>query len=321
MKKLLLLPFIALTFVSCKKENIDPLSSTNGTNLQKSGMIHCGDAKITEIKAGQHHTAGSLSISNDQDSVYLIINMTGGWTFNKAHVAIGSCDAKPFSPAKPAPGQFPYHYNANQATYARYAFPLSQFSGTPCLCYAVHLEARKVENGQVVQSETAWGEGPRFAANGNWSMYNTYCIQECTVSTPNPTTDCLVNETAWAFGTRFNQNQGQWGWYLNYNNSEQTYNIYAGQHYLAAQAHFSAPVNNQVTITITMMPGYNLQDVNQSVKISGTDTAPSGNQAPGQFPYRGNNLVITVPVFRYYLIHLDALRPCDAIPAPQELPK
>jgi hypothetical protein len=47
-----------------------------------------------------------------------------------------------------------------------------------------------------------------------------------------------------------------------------------------------------VTITLTSLNGAILQDGNETVKIQGYDSAPSGNPAPGQFTtYKGTETV------------------------------
>lgn len=63
--------------------------------------------------------------------------------------------------------------------------------------------------------------------------------------------------------------------------------LFAGQHYEAGYANFSAASNGMVTITIELNPGYSFQDDSESVKINWSNSAFVGNQAPGLFPRKG----------------------------------
>lgn len=122
---------------------------------------------------------------------------------------------------------------------------------------------------------------------------------------------CYAGETAWADGDRYVR-RGNWATYTAYQ-SDEAVTIFAGQTIEVGTAEFSDAIDGEVTITITLSEGVRLavdpetgEALEEAVKIQGYNAAPSGNPAPGLFTtYKGNSLVITVPEFDYYGIHLD----------------
>jgi len=124
------------------------------------------------------------------------------------------------------------------------------------------------------------------------------------------TTDICQTETAWAAGTRF-IDPGNWATYTAYEGVEKSVTLWAGKNFNAGTVHFSAPdaVNsNMVTITITFETGWSLDIAKtEQVKIEGyNSTPPAENPSPGLFnTYKGNELVVAVPQFAFYGVHLD----------------
>ncbi len=116
-------------------------------------------------------------------------------------------------------------------------------------------------------------------------------------------------ETAWAAGPRYTP-KGNWATYTPYV-AGSTVNIYAGKTMLIGTAHFSAVVDGEVTITITLINESEFQSVNESLKIQDYENAPSGNPAPGQFDWKwdatGSTWTAVVPANNYYGIHIDAV--------------
>jgi hypothetical protein len=114
-----------------------------------------------------------------------------------------------------------------------------------------------------------------------------------------------IGETAWAAGSRY-VNRGNWATYTPYV-ADSTVILYAGQTMEAGTVHFSAvDGDGNILITITLNAGWQLEDVYESVKIQGYNTAPSGNPAPGLFTtYKGEELSVTVPAYNFYGVHLN----------------
>lgn len=128
---------------------------------------------------------------------------------------------------------------------------------------------------------------------------------ECDEEPPPP--DC-EEETAWADGPRYTQ-QGNWATYTPYNGVENTVTLYAGQTHVAGNVHFSAPSGGQVTITITLAPGWHFQNVAENVKIQDYASAPAGNPNPGGFDHKAtaasSPFSIQVPQNNFYGVHVD----------------
>ncbi len=115
-------------------------------------------------------------------------------------------------------------------------------------------------------------------------------------------TRCFQEETAWSNGC--NYSKSGWAMYTKYNAYGCT-PVYAGQNNYAGSASFSCVTDGKVTITIHLTDGWELAPGDESVKIEGYSSAPSGKPAPGKFTYKGNELTIVVCAACYYGIHLD----------------
>src|SRR5690606_31852434 len=117
--------------------------------------------------------------SNDASNLYVTYQMANNWELRKTHLFVGDCNALPTNKSgNPQNGQFPYKSSHDNGTVSyTYTIPLTNLS--ECMCIAAHAEVVKLDNnGNVIQSETSWGEGTPFPGK-NWSMYFDYCLQEC----------------------------------------------------------------------------------------------------------------------------------------------
>ena len=91
-----------------------------------------------------------------------------------------------------------------------------------------------------------------------------------------------------------------------------TVTLYAGQTLPAGSASLTVNVDNTVIIAITLNAGWSLQDVNEPVKIQGYVNAPTASPSPGLFTtYKGDELLVTVPAYNFYGIHLDVRKVID----------
>lgn len=268
----------------------------------------CGEVKTVNLIAGQNIVAGSIMYGNDADYVYVHYTTTGDWKMKAVQLYVGDCALIPVNKAgNPTIGKFPYKatFTEYQTAYT-FAIPIDQLPD--CMCIAAHAELVRVVNGEVVQSETGWGEGTRLVTQGSWAMKFEYCKQLCEPEVEK----CYQEETAWAAGTRF-VDKGSWATYTTYVPNE-VINIYAGQNILVGTVIFSEVVNEVVTVTVNLTDGWMLQNVFEPVKVQGYDTTPPAqNPAPGQFTtYKGSVLSGTLPAYKYYAIHLDVMKeiPC-----------
>lgn len=126
---------------------------------------------------------------------------------------------------------------------------------------------------------------------------------------------CWEDETAWAAGTRYVE-QGNWAMYVGYEGVEKTVNLLAGQFMAAGTVHFSAPVDGQVIITITLNEGWRFaldeegEPVEENVKVQDyASTPPAENPSPGLFAWKGTATAspfsIVVPENNFYGVHVD----------------
>lgn len=124
------------------------------------------------------------------------------------------------------------------------------------------------------------------------------------------TTKCA--ETAWSDGNPYGQG---WATYTEYNGSEKTVTLYAGQHYDIGTVTFSAPNGGVVTITIEMNENGGFQNTSdENVKIQDySSTPPNKPGGLGGFDHKGTvaqgatTFSIDVPENNYYGVHVDAL--------------
>jgi hypothetical protein len=119
------------------------------------------------------------------------------------------------------------------------------------------------------------------------------------------------DETAWSAGSRYNT-RGNWATYTAYNGVAKTVKLFAGQTLEAGSVSFSAPVDGEVEITITLNEDWFFDDVLENVKIQDYATAPSGNPSPGGFAHKDtateSPFSITVPANNFYGVHVDVTK-------------
>ncbi len=190
-------------FTACNKSNLD-----EGTGNNTIPTVECGEPQVQTLFAGQNIAAGSVTVTNDENNVYVNYTTTGGWWLNKIHLYVGDCELIPSNEAgNPMIGQFPTNitFTPNVTTYT-VTVPLSGLED--CYCIAAHAElVLKDENGNIIQTETGWADGEDFGGN-SWAMKFTYCTQTCD---DNP--ECDINS-----GDYRTQTQGGWGSEPNGNN-------------------------------------------------------------------------------------------------------
>ena len=190
MKKTLLTSAIllmAVGFISCQKESIqsDPIANVkkdDNTILGRNGDGSQCPTTTVNLLAGQTINAGTVSVTNDADFIYVTYTTANGYLITQTHLYVGDCALIPVNgPGNPIPGQFPYSSaHSNIASYT-YQVPISAIIAGNCGCIAAHCVVVKLNaSGQVIEQQTGWGNGTRINPNGgNWGMKFTYC--SCTL--------------------------------------------------------------------------------------------------------------------------------------------
>ncbi len=194
MKKKLL--FIALslasfTFFSCQKVTVDPRQNADEQNLAQQYVImepssggriirrvdNCLPTEVNLI-AGQTMIAGTVTVTNDAEYIYVTYSTTGGWVLTQTHLYVGACNLIPVNnPGNPIPGQFPYSGTHNNITTITYQVPISKIPVGSCGCIAAHAVVKQLNSsGGTIQTQTGWGQGTQInMGSGNWGMKFDYC--------------------------------------------------------------------------------------------------------------------------------------------------
>lgn len=143
------------------------------TDTSPDGEDHC---VYTQLMAGQHHVAGSVTADIEGDNLVITFTATGDWTLGTTHLSIGNCD-EDWAPlnggGNPQIGQFeytePYSSGPQEVVYV---IPLARLDDH--YCFAAHAEVQGLEGG-----ETAWAQGSQFDGNG-WAMFVESYLSDCT---------------------------------------------------------------------------------------------------------------------------------------------
>lgn len=129
----------------------------------------------TTLIAGQHHEAGTVTVSVTENELIITYTTNGDWTIDATHLSIGGCDdgSIPTNGAgNPQIGHFEFHSEhsdgVNQVTYT---FDLDDIPEQ--FCFAAHAEVFGSTG-----EETAWAEGEEFSGN-SWAMFVEVDLSEC----------------------------------------------------------------------------------------------------------------------------------------------
>ncbi|MCP4442272.1 MAG: hypothetical protein GY810_25470 [Aureispira sp.] len=192
--KILALAIAAIGFltISCHKDELSTLTGANTVMQQdqvqnpnptvqssSANSTSCGDPIVTDLYAGQNIPMGTVTMSNTGTDFVVTIATTGNWVINQTQLYAGDAAAMPTNNAgNPMIGQFPYNDPHSGITTYTYTIPLANLGA--CFAVAFHADVALLDaNGNVVQTETAWGDGERFVNAGSWATYYNYCVQDC----------------------------------------------------------------------------------------------------------------------------------------------
>lgn len=184
-KKLTLLCCLFLivvsTTTSCKKNNPSPMTPSVATNGGGTSVVKTQQncSTVYTLFAGQTINIGTLTVSNDADSIYVTYATQNGWVLNETHLYVGAPGGIPVNNAgNPTVGLFPYNATHNGITTYTVAVPINP--ALSCYAIAAHASVSLLgPNNTVIQSETAWSNGQPINQTGNWATYSTYCLLDC----------------------------------------------------------------------------------------------------------------------------------------------
>jgi hypothetical protein len=254
----------------------------------------CGEAEVFTLWGGKTINVGTVTVSNDEENLYVTYDTTGDWYLKEVHLYV--LDYEPTE--RLTPGQAPYKSgDISYATSYTFVVPLAGFDVTcdeTVLWLQAHAAVVKIVDGEVVEGETAYGGDITKPKKGSWYGNIKYTVQCCEEEPP---CECQ-EETAWG-GKTAGGGTSWWYYYDAEVGGVQT--IWAGQHINVGTVEVV-----EGTVYITLTGGWELQDVKEPVKIQGYNEIPASRPAAGLFThYKGDALTVYIGEYAYYAIHLD----------------
>ncbi len=172
---------------SCKKDtSLTPNEETTpdaNTDIQTRLSSFVGErnpsATFTsqvDLIAGQNTVVGYVLVESDADNVYVTYKLTkANAKLTETHLYVGECGSIPVNCyGNPKVGNFPYASTTSTCSgYSNYSYEITYVVPNPnaCVCIAAH---SVVKTG--CKTETAWGSGDRFVAQGSWATYFGACF-------------------------------------------------------------------------------------------------------------------------------------------------
>lgn len=206
---------------------------------------YCGTPGVVTLYAGQTISAGTVTVANDANFLYVTYATTGDWKLQQTHLHIGDT-LTPVPVAKtgnPKIGNFMYRTTHDPlVTTFTYTIAKSSLSldANQSMVVAAHAVVVKTDaTGAIIANETGWADGKRFTERGSWATYVTYIWQDCVVDPPVET----KTETAFAFDGTYSgacfldldldgdgrDDFNRWGWTIGpLAEGSYTFDIYAG---------------------------------------------------------------------------------------------
>lgn len=146
----------------------------------KNEYVACGTPEVADFMAGQNILAGSVTVANDEEFVYVTFSTIDGWVLGKTHLFVGGYAYLPVNKkSNPKIGKFP-DQNSHDPYVTEFTYQYLMDDLVDCFVIAAHAEVHLIdETGEIIQSETAWADGEEFNESGSWATYFEYCMQEC----------------------------------------------------------------------------------------------------------------------------------------------
>lgn len=202
MKKITLQLFslVTLLMLSCSPEQIedDSLNLTLDPNFRVTESI-IKDVDLynnrivipggenepclsTNLIAGQHHIAGTVTVDIDGDDIIITYTTNEDWSIGATHLSIGNCAEQTIpttGSGNPKVGRFEHSTTHNDGT-NQVVYTLDASVLDDNYCFAAHAEVSGPTGG-----ETAWAEGEDFDGN-NWAMYVSALLSDCDTDAGDP---------------------------------------------------------------------------------------------------------------------------------------
>jgi hypothetical protein len=186
-----LIALVALAVIGCSRSEdpVGPLGESTQTvpiygTFEWSGEgVPCGEELTVTLIAGQNYDIGTAVVTLDDGELCITLNTVNGWVMNETHVAVAPVlDSIPQTGSdNPQVGKFYFGTEHDPAvtTYTYCCDPLDFIWEPGEIFIAIHAAVVKLdENGDVIQEETAWAEGPEFPGR-SWATYVNYQVNDC----------------------------------------------------------------------------------------------------------------------------------------------
>jgi len=136
----------------------------------------CGCGSVTEtLYSGQSIDTGSVTWNYDGEFIFAA-QATNQWVMRNVHIHVSN-DPPPLNGANnPAIGHFEYHFYEINSDYFTVAIDaLDVTCGNQNVYIAFHADMELLDGeGNVIQEETGWAEGPNEFQGNRWGWYSNY---------------------------------------------------------------------------------------------------------------------------------------------------
>jgi uncharacterized membrane protein YgcG len=176
---------------SCSKTKVEPVQQTlNATPATKKGLVASStvysaysgatacSTQVATLFAGQTMNAGTVTVVNTADSVFVTYQTSGNWKIEQIHLYIGTLAGVPLSGGgNPKNGLFATAGTfSTPITTVTYGFLASALPST--FIVAAHSVVSEYSNGSKSNTQTGWADGTDFSG-ANWATYITFTKGSC----------------------------------------------------------------------------------------------------------------------------------------------
>jgi hypothetical protein len=241
---------LAVVLASCNvSELVGSAGPAGAGGLAGNRAVAVGESGsvVETLYAGQTIEAGTVEVQVVGENLKVTYNTTNGYELTEAQLWVGEylADMPQNQAGNPVIGGFPYgtHVTGEDITgdtSYTISIPLTDLGGADYEAYlcdktyfvAAHASLRKDADGDGTyeETQTGWGNGPRFVEQGSWATYFSI-----TFTCEGGDGDLVKGdpETAFALGDRtfvdLGLTKNRWGWVITVNKGDsETVAIYAG---------------------------------------------------------------------------------------------
>ncbi|MCK4300881.1 MAG: hypothetical protein KAX80_15175, partial [Planctomycetes bacterium] len=155
------------------------VGSTIGDGDNGIGDYDCDTSGTFPLIGGQNIDTGDVMIWHDTETLYIKYSTDGNWWLSETHLFVGDAEDLPTTGSgNPQIGKFPNNMDHDpMVTMYTYEFDLVDDLGWEKgdeLFIMAHAVVNMVVDGQVVQSETAFGCEYDFEESKRWAWYIDY---------------------------------------------------------------------------------------------------------------------------------------------------